>query len=98
MNQWLNFLTGVLAVKTRPGQCGHHPSSALPDCGLLHMSLPFGLGVSSGPCASVILHVYESLPILAVVYLVLIRQKTSREHGQQVCQDETDEFLKKSKD
>ena len=58
---------------------------------------PFGQGVPSGPSASVILHVCECILILEVAYLVLIWQETSRQCGQQVCQEETDEFLKELK-
>lgn len=58
----------------------------------------FGLGVPNGASASVILYVCESLLIWEVFYLVLIRQKTSRQCGQQVCQEKIDEFLKEPKD
>lgn len=52
----------------------------------------------NGASASVILYVCESLLIWEVFYLVLIRQKTSRQCGQQVCQEKIDEFLKEPKD
>lgn len=91
--QSLSLLTGVLVVQMGPKATP--PSLAV---GCYTCPCLFGQGVPSGPSASVILHVCESVLVLEVAYLVLIWQETSRQCGQQVCQGETDEFLKEPKD
>lgn len=89
----MSLLNGVLAVKMGP------KATPLPlAVGSYTCPCPSGQGVPNGPSASIILHVCASVLILEVADLVLIWQKTSRQCGQQVCQGETDDFLKERKD
>lgn len=88
----MSLVIGVLAVKMGP-----KTSPVLLTVGSYTCPCPFGQGVPNGPSASVILHVCASVLILEVAGLVLIWQKTSRQCGQQVCQGETEDFLKEPK-
>lgn len=82
--------TGLLRCSQAQGKAADAGAPALVL--FWHMSLLLCLRSCQWPSVSYIMHMYESVLIWDVAYLVLMCYKTSRQHGHWIYQGETDKL------